>query len=168
MKVASLQQLTPFINGFTDEIEKIAGLRSWASGKAGKVVVDGITENPANRARAQKFVRDAAWDGVKDGVKRNAGKLGLAGGAMGIGAMAMHHHGKQRRQQDREQLLQDLASRIKTANLSGAATTVSDIKSTIPRNTMKSAPKYSKVNSDMSESPSQRQQPVLSPPPVRG
>ncbi len=59
----------------------------------------------------------------------------------------------------------------KIANLGamGAPATVSDIKSTIPRNTMKAGvAKYSKVNSDMSESRAQMHQPVLSPPPVRG
>jgi hypothetical protein len=166
--------LAPLLDGFSDELEKIAGVGSWVRGKVGKTVVDGITKNPENRQVAEKFVRDAAWSGVKDGLKRNAGKIGLIGGAAGVGAMAMHQHGKVRRQQEREQLLDDLSSRMRTklANLSGstgAPTTMSQVKSTIPRNTMKpGVAKYSKVNSDVSESPVSHHQPVLSPPPVRG
>lgn len=58
---------------------------------------------------------------------------------------------------------------VKIANLGGQPTTVSDIKSTIPRNTMKvGVSKYSKINSSDNESPVQSHQPVLSPPPVRG
>ncbi len=53
--------------------------------------------------------------------------------------------------------------------LQGTPSTVSEIKSTIPRNTMKmSTPKYSKINPDSPGSPASQLQPVLSPPPVRG
>lgn len=52
--------------------------------------------------------------------------------------------------------------------LQGAPTTVSEIKSTIPRSTMKSAPKYTKVNPEAPATPIAQHQPVLSPPAVRG
>ena len=59
----------------------------------------------------------------------------------------------------------------KIANLSGTSgspTTLSEVKSTIPKNTLKTSGTYSKVHSDMSESPVANHQPVLGPPPVRG
>ncbi len=50
----------------------------------------------------------------------------------------------------------------------GSPTTLSQVKSTIPRNTMKSSGKYSKVHAAGVPSPVSQAQPVLSPPPVRG
>jgi len=50
-----------------------------------------------------------------------------------------------------------------------APATVSTIKATIPRNTMKTTtPKYTQVNPSSTGSPAQLHQPVLGPPPVRG
>lgn len=60
---------------------------------------------------------------------------------------------------------------MKIANLSGTdgkPTVASDIKSTMPRNTLTSPAKYSKIHTDSSPSPVSKLQPVLSPPPVQG
>lgn len=60
---------------------------------------------------------------------------------------------------------------MKIANLSGTdgkPTVMSDVKSTIPKSTMTPSAKYSKVHSGSTDSPIQKLQPVLSPPPVRG
>lgn len=67
--------------------------------------------------------------------------------------------------------LLDELHQIKLANLSGTdgkPTTMGQIRSTLPRNTLTGAAKYSKVNTDTSPSPVAQHQPVLSPPPVRG
>ena len=194
-------RLAPLLDGFSSELEKIAifgGIRKAVSKKVGKTVIDGVTQHPENKARAQSFVgdaawdgvkhhldlpenrakaqafvRDAAWDGVKRGLRRNVGRI--AGGATlaGAGAVAMHRHSKVKAQRERAELLNDLSSRVKVkrANLSGTSgspTTIGQIKSTIPRNTMKSSGKYSQTHTGGSPSPAAQHQPVLSPPPVRG
>ena len=60
----------------------------------------------------------------------------------------------------------------KIANLppmTGAPTTVSQVRGMIPKNTLKSTtPKYTQINAGMGGSPVQSHQPVLSPPAVRG
>lgn len=58
----------------------------------------------------------------------------------------------------------------KIANLAGVPgpSTVSSSKSLIPKNTLKSAPKYTQVNSSTPGTPAQQHQPVLGAPPVRG
>jgi hypothetical protein len=62
----------------------------------------------------------------------------------------------------------DELSKIANAMM-GSPSTVGEITSTVPKNTMKmTTPKYTKVNPDGPASPAQSYQPVLSPPPVRG
>lgn len=57
----------------------------------------------------------------------------------------------------------------KIANAPTGPSTVSQIKSLVPRPSLRSgAPKYTKLNTDSPPSPVQNHQPVLSPPPVRG
>jgi hypothetical protein len=175
--------LAPLLDGFSNEMKKLAA--GPISRFFGRQVVNGITENPANRAKAEQFVRNAAWEGVKGGLKRNAGRIAVGGGLVGTGAVAMHRHGKTKAKKDREQLLEDLSSRVslrKKANLSGATATSPLMQPPAPPSStsgmvgspaslsrVKSTPgKYSKTHAAGTPGPASQLQPVLSPPAVRG
>lgn len=61
------------------------------------------------------------------------------------------------------------AGLVKTAQDPTGPSTVSQIKSMVPRPSIRAnAPKYTKVNTDSQPSPVQSHQPMVSPPPVRG
>lgn len=61
------------------------------------------------------------------------------------------------------------AGLVKTAQAPTGPSTVSQIKSLVPRPSMRAnAPKYTKVNTDIPPSPVQSHQPLVNAPPVRG
>jgi hypothetical protein len=156
--------LLPFLDGFSDELMKIAGLKSWI----GKKLMSTVTDVPENRRAAEDFIRSNAAKGVKDMAGNGLRKaVPWAGGAL-AGAGAMYAGHKLLRRNDPRP--GEVPQQNKFAGaIQGTPTAMTEIKSTIPRNPMKtSIPKYTKVNPDSPGSPAAQLQPVLSPPPVRG
>lgn len=214
-KTASVVFLSDYLGGFSDELQKCAGIlrgmadfaKSKVHDAAGKVVEKAtaaaaphvehmrqaagsaaadVLDQPGFRAKVRGFVGDelkdpanqaAAWDAVK-GKAKEVGKkyiapaavagTGVMAGTYGVGRM----HGRTAEKAHQLDLMRADTMK-KLANMPSPPPNPSalpDVKSTaptLPKNTLTSSPRYSKVHSAPVESPSKLQQPMAGPPSVR-